>query len=89
MAMVPPASQSIETQVKVYNGDRLLAAATCTLWLNDTPRHGAMEVPGTQNWLGFPYLTLDTADGTRYSILPTRASHAAGQQQMLIFDIEA
>jgi hypothetical protein len=82
------AHEGLEGQVKVYDGDRLLTAATGTLWLDDDPRHGVMAVPGNQNWLRFPHLTLETEAGTRYSILPTRVEHAAGAGQMLLFDIE-
>lgn len=89
MSTLSATGKGLEAQVKVYDGNRLLAAATCTLWLDDKPRHGAIAVPGNQNWLGFEHLTLDTADGVRYSILPRRAMHSAGQQQVMTFQIEA
>ncbi len=88
MSTFPATSERLEMQVKVFNGDRLLTAATCALWLGDNPRHGAMAVPGNQNWLGFTHLTLDAADGARYSILPRRVTHAAGELQTMLFDIE-
>jgi len=76
------------TSVKVYSGDRLLAAATGSLWLEDNPRHGALTMPRNPNWLGFSHLTLDTAEGAHYSIVPTRIEQGAGALPMLIFELE-
>jgi hypothetical protein len=89
MSTQPAATDGSEVQVNVYDGDRLLTAAACRLWLGANPPHGTMAVPGNQNWVVFAHLTLQAADGTRYSILPTRVSHVAGQQQELSFNIDS
>lgn len=77
----------LNMQVTVYNGDRLLAAAMCALWPDSKPAEGVIAVPRDQNWFSFVHLTLVTADGTEYRILPKRLEHVGGGLPMLLFDI--
>ena len=88
MSTSPATPKPLNVEVRVYTGDRLLAEATCTLWLDDDPKQGALAVPGTQNWLSFAHLTLVAADGAEYRILPKRLEHVGGAGPMLLFDIE-
>jgi hypothetical protein len=88
MSMSHAEPEPSQLPVTVYTGDRLLAEATCALWLTDHPKHGTMAVSGEQNWLRFDHLTLRAIDGNEYVILPKRLEHTGGEAAVLVFDIE-